>query len=135
MKAFVMRRERPLSPYLIYRFDYTMLWSFSHRITGVLLSVGSIMLAWWLLALASGPDAYARAMNVFGTGFFRLLLLGAVFSFFFHLANGVRHLLWDCGVGFEKRQARLSAWFVLLAALALTVLFVVAVLQRIGVTA
>ncbi len=127
------RRERPLSPYLIYRLDYTMVWSFSHRITGVLLSIGSIILAWWLLALARGPDAYARTMNVLESGIFRVLILGALFSFFFHLANGIRHLFWDCGLGFEKSQARASAWIVLVAAVLLTGLCVVAAWHRIGV--
>lgn len=127
-----MRRERPLSPYLIYRFDYTMVLSFSHRITGGLLSIGSIALAWWLLALAGGPQMYARAMNVFESGIFRPLLLGAVFSFFFHLANGIRHLAWDCGLGFEKSQARASGWIVVSAALILTGLFALMALRRFG---
>jgi succinate dehydrogenase / fumarate reductase cytochrome b subunit len=116
------RRERPLSPYLIYRFDYTMLWSFAHRVTGVLLSVGSILLAWWLLALARGPEAYGRVMRAFDMFAVRVLLLGALFAFFFHLANGIRHLVWDCGLGFEKAQARASAWIVLIVAIALTAL-------------
>jgi succinate dehydrogenase / fumarate reductase cytochrome b subunit len=115
------RRERPLSPYLIYRFDYTMLWSFAHRVTGVLLSVGSVALAWWLLALARGPEAYDRVMRTFDTFLMRVLLLGALFAFFFHFANGIRHLAWDCGLGFEKAHARASAWAVLVVAIALTV--------------
>ncbi len=126
-------RERPLSPYLIYRLDYTMLWSFSHRITGVLLSLGSIILAWWLVAMARGAEAYDRTMNVLESGLFRLLLVGAFFSFFFHLANGIRHLFWDCGLGFEKPQARASAWIVLIAAVVLTGLCVLAVWRRSGV--
>ena len=116
------RRERPLSPYLIYRFDYTMLWSFAHRVTGVFLSVGSILLTWWLLALARGPDAYAGVMQRFNSALVRVLLLGALLAFFFHLANGIRHLVWDCGVGFEKAHARASAWLVLVVAVALTAL-------------
>lgn len=127
-----MRRERPLSPYLIYRFDYTMVLSFSHRVTGVLLSMGSIVLAWWLLAMARGPQAYARAMSVFETGIFRLLLLGAAFSFFFHLANGIRHLAWDCGLGFEKSHARLTGWLVVAAALILTGVFALLALRPAG---
>lgn len=127
------RRERPLSPYLIYRFDYTMLWSFAHRVTGMFLSVGSILFAWWLLALARGPDAYADVMERLNSALLRVLLLGALFGFFFHLANGVRHLAWDCGVGFEKAHARASAWLVLAVAVALTVLCAYAAWQRIGV--
>jgi succinate dehydrogenase / fumarate reductase cytochrome b subunit len=99
-----------------------MLWSFTHRITGVCLSIGSIGLAWWLLALARGPEAYARVTDMFDSLFMRMLLLAALFGFFFHLANGVRHLAWDCGLGFEKAHARASAWVVLLVAVVLTTL-------------
>jgi succinate dehydrogenase / fumarate reductase cytochrome b subunit len=115
-------RERPLSPFLIYRFDYTMLWSFTHRATGVFLSFGAIALAYGLLALARGPQAYARMLRTFESVPIRILLFGALFAFFFHLANGIRHLAWDCGIGFEKAQARTSAWLVLVAALVLTAL-------------
>jgi succinate dehydrogenase / fumarate reductase cytochrome b subunit len=125
------RRERPLSPFLIYRFDYTMLWSFAHRVTGVFLSIGSVALAWWLLALARGPDAYARAMDAFNSSFARALLLGALFAFSFHLANGIRHLAWDCGLGFEKSHARASAWIVLVVAIALTVWCAFTIWQRV----
>lgn len=127
------RRERPLSPFLIYRFDYTMLWSFTHRVTGVFLSIGSIVLAWWLLALARGADAYARLMGWFDSFLMRVLVLGALFGFFFHLANGIRHLAWDCGLGFEKAHARASAWIVLVVAVALTSLCAYSAWQRIAV--
>jgi succinate dehydrogenase / fumarate reductase cytochrome b subunit len=113
-------RERPLSPFLIYRFDYTMLWSFTHRMTGMFLSLGLVVLAWWLLALAQGPDTYARAMSTLGSLPVRLLLVGALFGLFFHLVNGIRHLAWDCGLGFEKAHARASAWVVLVATIVLT---------------
>jgi succinate dehydrogenase / fumarate reductase cytochrome b subunit len=113
-------RERPLSPFLIYRFEYTMVWSFTHRASGVCLSLGSIVLAWWLLALARGPEAYARAMRTLDSTLIQVLLLGALFGFFFHFANGIRHLAWDCGLGFEKAHARATAWLVLVAAVALT---------------
>ena len=102
------RRERPLSPFLIYRFDYTMVLSFAHRVTGVLLAGGGLVLVAWLLALACGPDAYARVDDILDSWLFRLLLLGWLFSFCFHLANGIRHLAWDLGYGFEKSHARLS---------------------------
>ncbi|HJS21417.1 MAG TPA: succinate dehydrogenase, cytochrome b556 subunit [Steroidobacteraceae bacterium] len=128
-------RERPLSPFLIYRFEYTMLWSFTHRVTGVFLSIGSIALAWWLLALARGPEAYARTMDTFDSLLMRALLLGALFAFFFHLANGIRHLVWDCGLGFEKAQARASAWLVLVVAVVLTALCAFAIWRPLGGTA
>ena len=123
-------RERPLSPFLIYRFEYTMLWSFTHRVTGVFLSLGAVALAWWLLALARGPEAYARVLRAFESVPMRLLLFGALFAFFFHLANGIRHLAWDCGLGFEKAQARTSAWLVLVAAVVLTALCAYAIWGR-----
>jgi len=113
-------RERPLSPFLIYRFDYTMVLSFSHRVTGVLLAAGALVLVSWLLALACGPATYARVMGVFDSWYIRLLLLGWLFSFFFHLANGIRHLAWDLGYGFEKSRARMSGWIVFIAALVMT---------------
>jgi succinate dehydrogenase / fumarate reductase cytochrome b subunit len=126
------QRERPLSPFLIYRFDYTMLWSFAHRTSGVLLSLGSIPFAWWLLALARGPEEYSSVMRAFETLALRVLLLGVLFAFFFHLANGIRHLAWDCGLGFEKAQARASAWIVLIAAIVLTAWVALAFWRRLG---
>lgn len=113
-------RERPLSPFLIYRFDYTMVLSFSHRVTGAALAAGSLVLVAWLLALACGPATYGRIVHIFDSWYFRLLLLGWLFSFFFHLVNGIRHLAWDLGYGFEKSHARLSGWIVLIAALIMT---------------
>jgi succinate dehydrogenase / fumarate reductase cytochrome b subunit len=97
-----------------------MVWSFTHRATGMCLSLASIVLAWWLLALARGPEAYARAMHTLDSTLIQVLLLGALFGFFFHFANGIRHLAWDCGLGFEKAHARATAWLVLVTAVALT---------------
>jgi succinate dehydrogenase / fumarate reductase cytochrome b subunit len=125
-------RGRPLSPFLIYRFDYTMLWSFTHRLTGIFLSVGSVVVAWWLLALAQGPEVYSRAMSMLESAPMRLLLLGALFGFFFHLVNGIRHLAWDCGLGFEKAHARASAWVVLVVAIGLTAMCAFAMWQMRG---
>jgi succinate dehydrogenase / fumarate reductase, cytochrome b subunit len=117
------RRERPLSPHLgIYRPMYTMVLSISHRITGVLLSIGLIVLICWLLALAGGQDAYGTALECLRSPLVQLLLLGWLFSFFFHLCNGIRHLAWDCGFGFERKQARASGWVVFISAVALTIL-------------
>jgi succinate dehydrogenase / fumarate reductase cytochrome b subunit len=117
-------RDRPLSPFLIYRLDYTMVLSFIHRVTGVLLTAGTVVLVSWLLALARGPDTYTRAAALFGSWYFRLLLLGWLFSFFYHLANGIRHLAWDLGYGFEKPRARMTGWIVVVATAAMTVGYV-----------
>ncbi|HKE45625.1 MAG TPA: succinate dehydrogenase, cytochrome b556 subunit [Steroidobacteraceae bacterium] len=125
--------SRPLSPHLgIYRPMYTMVLSISHRITGIVLSVGLIPLVYWLVSLASGTAAYALAVERLRSPLLQLLLLGWLFSFFFHLANGIRHLAWDCGFGFERKQARASGWAVFILATLLTVLCVLWVLQLRG---
>src|SRR5262245_42875537 len=116
---------RPLSPHLgVYKFSYTMSLSILHRITGVAASAGFLMFVWWLLALASGPDAYARAMGVLDAPLAKLLLAGFVFSFVYHFCNGIRHLFWDAGRGLERKQARASAAVVVVVALALTALVI-----------
>lgn len=92
--------KRPLSPFLIYRWGVTNTLSIVHRLTGVYLTLGFFFLAGWLLALAGGPDRFASAAAVYGSAWFKLLLAGWAFCFFYHLANGVRHLVWDAGRGF-----------------------------------
>ena len=114
-------RERPLSPHLqIYRWQWTMLLSIVHRMTGVALAVGTLWLVWWLVAAAMGPEAFARAQAFAGHWFGRLVLLGFTWALFYHLANGIRHLFWDAGRGFELSTGYGSAWLVVLASLALT---------------
>ena len=115
--------QRPLSPYWIYRWQITMWLSSLHRITGLLLSAGAIALAVWLIALASGPQSYGAVQRVFATGWFKLLLIGWTFSFFLHLANGVRHLAWDVGAGFHPRAIRASGWTVIVVAVVATAAF------------
>ena len=115
---------RPLSPHLsIYRWPITMTMSILHRATGVAMSVGFIVLAGWLFDAAMGAETYAAMMSYLDTMVGKLLLMGWSFAFFFHLSNGVRHLIWDSGRGFEKTTANASAWFVLLSAIVLTALF------------
>lgn len=115
------RVERPLSPHLgIYRWQVTNSLSILHRATGVALSLGLIVLVAWLVALASGPASYAETLGVLGTGWFKLPLIGWAFCFFYHFANGIRHLFWDVGMGFEPGQIRASGWAVIVAALAAT---------------
>ncbi|HUO82116.1 MAG TPA: succinate dehydrogenase, cytochrome b556 subunit, partial [Gammaproteobacteria bacterium] len=97
--------RRPLSPHLqIYKPQLTSVLSILHRFTGVGLSFAALLLVYWLIALARGPAAYADAIGLFGSGFVRLLLVAVSFCFFYHLCNGVRHLFWDAGYGFEIRQ-------------------------------
>lgn len=94
--------------------------SILHRATGAAMSVGLIVLSYWLLSLVAGPAEYAKFVAHMSTLVGRVLLVGWSFAFFYHLANGIRHLVWDSGRGFEKRQANNSAWFVLVAATAIT---------------
>jgi succinate dehydrogenase / fumarate reductase, cytochrome b subunit len=108
--------HRPLSPHLtIYRFAYTMALSILHRATGVALAAGLLLLVCWLMALASGPDAYAHFMQFAGHGLVQFVLAFWVVAFVYHLANGIRHLFWDAGLGLERAQARRSAAIVVLA--------------------
>jgi succinate dehydrogenase / fumarate reductase cytochrome b subunit len=119
---------RPLSPHLfIYRISYTMSLSILHRFTGLALSAGFILLACWLAALAWGESAYQRLTSGGAAVLLRIGLALWLVAFLYHLANGVRHLFWDAGMGLERAQARRSAVIVLLsvavAALALVYAF------------
>jgi succinate dehydrogenase / fumarate reductase cytochrome b subunit len=94
--------------------------SILHRMTGVALSLGFVVLVLWLESLAFGEPDYAWLTAIMGTWAGRLVLMGMSFAFFFHLGNGVRHLFWDAGLGFEKHQAEWSAWAVVAAAVLMT---------------
>lgn len=100
-----------------------MVLSILHRITGVAMSLGFIVLVAWLYDAAAGPDAYGIFVAVMGTALGKLALIGWSFAFFFHLCNGARHLVWDTGRGFEKSQANLSSWLVLIITVVLTAVF------------
>src|ERR1700760_2837250 len=114
-------RARPTSPHaLIYRWEIGMFLSILHRVTGAFLGMGLLALSYWLIALASGPGSYAGAVRLLSSPIGLLLLLGWTFSFMFHLLNGVRHLFWDAGKGFERTARHASAWFAVLGAIALT---------------
>jgi succinate dehydrogenase / fumarate reductase cytochrome b subunit len=115
--------QRPLSPYWIYRWAITMWLSSLHRITGLLLSAGAIVLGVWLIALASGPEPFAAVAGIVGAAWFKPALVGWTFCFFFHLANGVRHLFWDAGYGFDPKRIRASGWTVVLVTVVATAAF------------
>lgn len=116
--------DRPLSPHLsIYRWPVTMASSILHRATGVGLAVGFIVLVGWLFDAASGPDVYSQFIAVMDTTIGRLALIGWSYAFFYHLLNGIRHLVWDTGRGLEIGQATRSAWFVIVASIVLTIGF------------
>ncbi|HEY0309997.1 MAG TPA: succinate dehydrogenase, cytochrome b556 subunit [Luteimonas sp.] len=113
-------RERPLSPHLqVYRWQITMTMSILHRVTGTILVVGAFAFAWWLLALAAGGEAYANAAECLASPLGKLFLFGFSLSLVYHLLNGIRHLLWDAGWGFEIPEFYASGWTVI----ALTVVF------------
>jgi succinate dehydrogenase / fumarate reductase, cytochrome b subunit len=124
--------QRPLSPFLLYRWQYTMALSFLHRATGCALSVGLLLFVYWLTAAASGAEAYAQAQDVFRHPLTRIALVVFSFAFFYHLMNGVRHLVWDAGYGFEKKTARASGWIAFLGGVLLTAVFWILICQRLG---
>ena len=91
-----------------------------HRGTGVVLAIGMLFLVWWLVALATGEDVFHTAQEFWGSWIGRLLLLGWSFALFYHLANGLRHLFWDAGKGFELREAYRNGWIVVTASVVMT---------------
>jgi succinate dehydrogenase / fumarate reductase, cytochrome b subunit len=113
--------SRPLSPHLqVYRWQISNTLSILHRATGVALSLGALALVSWLLALASGQAAHAQLGWAFGSLPGQFLLMVLTFCFFYHLCNGLRHLAWDAGYGFDKSVARKSGVVVVIAASLLT---------------
>lgn len=119
----MLASKRPLSPHLqIYKPQLTSILSISHRITGVALAAGTLMLSCWVIAAASGPAAFAGVQAFLGSPIGYLILFGWSACLFYHLGNGIRHLFWDAGYGFELSQTYRSGYAVLAAAGALTVL-------------
>ena len=115
-------RGRPTSPHLwIYRWQIGNTLSILHRFTGAALAAGLLALSYWFVSLAGGQDSYAAATRLFASPLGLAVLLGWTFSFLFHLLNGVRHLFWDAGKGFERTPRHVSGWLAVLGAIALTV--------------
>ena len=116
-------RPRPLSPHLqVYRWQITMVMSILFRATGIILSVGAFVMAWWLLAVAAGGDAYADASAVLSSPIGMLALFGFSLAMVYHLLNGFRHLLWDAGWGFDIPEVYKSGWTVAVLTVVLTAL-------------
>jgi succinate dehydrogenase / fumarate reductase cytochrome b subunit len=114
--------ERPLSPHLqIYRITITMAMSITHRITGFGLYAGTALLAWWLIAAASGPEAYAVFTGVAGSWIGQLVLFGFTWALIHHLLSGIRYLFWDAILAFDLKTADFISWAALIGGLALTV--------------
>jgi len=106
-------RERPLSPHLqVYRWQITMTMSILHRATGVALVVGTFALAWWLVALAAGGDTARSAMACVASPLGKVFLFGFSLAMVYHLLNGIRHLAWDSGRGFDIPAAYKSGYAV-----------------------
>ncbi len=124
--ADVNRGNRPLSPHLsVYRFQITMLTSIVHRITGVGLTLGLVLVIWWLLAASSGPEAFATANWVLSSWFGLLVLIGSLWALWYHFCNGIRHLLWDVIVGLNNEAAARSGMITIVASVLLTLITVI----------
>lgn len=114
--------NRPLSPHLqVYKPQITSVMSIFHRMTGVALGVGTLFLMWWLVSVAAGPEYYAFVAEIAGSIIGRLVLFGFTWALFYHLCNGLRHLYWDAGWGFELESVTRSGWLVIVASVVLTV--------------
>ncbi|MEQ8370114.1 MAG: succinate dehydrogenase, cytochrome b556 subunit [Alphaproteobacteria bacterium] len=112
---------RPLSPHVqIYRWTLLMALSILHRLSGVALAVGAVAFVWWLSSAAVGAAYYDFTHGLLASVAGRVILFGFSLALFYHLANGIRHLAWDAGWGFELPRARLTAWLTLFATLLLT---------------
>ena len=124
--ADVNRGNRPLSPHLtIYRPQWTSALSILHRVTGVGLMLGCALVVWWLLAAAAGPDYFAVADGLMTSWIGNLVMLGLLISLAYHFCNGIRHLFWDAGYGFELDQAELSGKIAVGGTAALTLLVII----------
>ena len=116
-----MQKERPLSPHLtVYKPQITMVLSITHRIMGSFLAISTPVLVYWLMAVASGPEAYAELQACFSHWFAKLFLLAWTFAFFYHMCNGIRHLFWDVGQGYEIETLYKSGYMVVGSATILT---------------
>jgi len=119
-------RSRPLSPFLFpptgtYRWQLTSAMSILHRVTGVALGLGTLLLTWWLLALLGAPSDFDAVQEFLSSWLGRLLLLGWTWSMFYHLLNGIRHLVWDTGHGLDLTSAYRGGWVVIILSVILAI--------------
>ena len=125
---------RPLSPHIqIYRWTLTMMLSILHRATGLVLYAGTALLAWWLLAAASGPEAYSQVQAVSAAWYGRLVLFGYTWALFHHMFGGIRHFIWDTGRGFDLKHVEILARITAFAPLLLTLGVWIAAYAYLGV--
>jgi succinate dehydrogenase / fumarate reductase, cytochrome b subunit len=115
--------SRPISPHLsVYKFKYTLTTSILNRFTGFALSLGLLLLAYWLMAVAGGAGPQRQAQRLLALPLMRVIYAALLFAFCFHLLAGIRHLVWDTGRGLERRQSQRSAWLVVILSILLTFL-------------
>lgn len=127
------RPKRPISPHIqIYALPINMLTSGLHRITGAALYFGSFLLVIWLLAAATGPDAYNYVAGLFATWPAKLVFLGYTWALAQHLLTGVRHLIWDLGAGYDLKTVDVSSWATLAGSFTLTALIWIGVAMNGG---
>ena len=120
-KPVAPMRERPLSPHLgIYRPQITSILSIMHRATGVVLYLGAFILAWLVVALGYGEHPFTTSLALVDNQIGCIILYGSIFCLFYHLCNGIRHLAWDMGEGFELHTVTLSGSFVLMVSISMT---------------
>lgn len=113
--------RRPLSPHLqVYRWQITMALSILHRLSGIALAIGTVLLVFWLMALAAGPVAFAGAQDFLGGFLGRLMLFGWTAALFYHFCNGIRHLAWDAGWGYDNETVTRTDWLTVGATVGLT---------------
>ena len=123
MSNEVSTRERPLSPHLgIYKPIPTMVMSIVHRITGIALYFGTLLVVWWLIAAASGPGYFDWVSGFFGSWLGLLALFGYTWALLHHLLGGLRHFVWDTGHGLDKELTARIALMLPVASVALTIL-------------
>ncbi len=114
--------NRPLSPFMTYRWTLTMALSIVHRITGLALYVGTLLMAWWLIAAASGPSAYATIQGFTSSWIGRLILFGYTWALIHHMLGGLRHFVWDLGYGFGPVEREWLTRATLIGSIALTLI-------------
>src|SRR5260370_41870000 len=119
LRSSMSSRPQPLSPFLHYRWRYTNTLSILHRLSGIALTMGFVLLVTGLVAIATGSSGYARVVRLSASAPGRLLLFFILAAFGYHVSNGIRHLAWDAGFGFDRTLARRTGWLVVLAALAI----------------
>ena len=118
-----MAQQRPLSPHLmIYKPQLTSMMSIMHRATGTALALGSLLVVWWIVALATGDEYYSFVQSILTSWFGQLVLFGFTVAVFYHLSNGIRHLFWDFGYNLTIEGVHRSGYMVLASTVILTAL-------------